>query len=138
MALDSELQEQKLREEQLKEFELLSKAKLNQSNNLDKNLITLSSASVGLIVSVLLDKNEASITILKFSLSFFVLTIVITVISFYLRIKAYEKEIAALNNEMQNISEQPKNFWLLPIEIFTVVPVISFLMGVFSLLIAYL
>lgn len=125
------------REEQFKLYILLNNIKLNQSNNLDRNLITLSSAAVGLIVSVLIQNNLLDIFYLKISLACFVITIMSTVISFYISIKAVEKEVSYLNNDIKKKGDYGNNYWSLPIEIITMVSIISFFSGVLSLLKSY-
>ncbi len=128
----------KEREEQIKEFELLKKVKLNQSNNLDKNLITLSSGSVGLIVSVLLKNNPENILTLKLSLLCFVITVVCTVISFYFGINAQQNKIDELNCRISQKPVQKNTNWNFLIDKTTQISVICFLVGVVSLLYAYL
>lgn len=126
------------REDLRKEFELLKKVKLNQSNNLDKNLITLSSGSVGLIVSVLLNKNPENICILKFSLFCFVVTVVSTVLSFYFGINAQQNKIDGINNEIEQKPVKINECWNKLIDITSILSVCFFLAGVVSLLCAYL
>lgn len=126
------------RDEQIKQFELLKKIKLNQSNNLDKNLITLSSGSVGLIVSVLLKNNPEKLCLLKLSLFCFVITIVCTVLSFYFGINTQQKAIDELNSQIEQKPVKKTQVWNKLIDITTKVSVICFLAGVVCLLFAYL
>lgn len=128
---------EKQREEQIKTFQLLNSIKLNQANNLDRNLITLSSASVGLIVTVLIQNKSADICYLKVSLIFFVITIMSTVISFFISIKSIEKEISILNKDIEGVEHDGYNKWSGPIEIITMLSIISFCSGVFFLLVSY-
>ncbi len=127
------------REEDVRHNERLNDYILNQSNNLDKFLLTLSSGAIGLIASSLIDECKQSQTYLELSLLFFTLTIIITVMSFSISIKSHEKEIRILNDQ---IAEKDNidlfNVWIHILDWLSRISIISFLLGVTLLSLTYI
>lgn len=126
---DNATEDERLQEEY---YNRLNDHILNQSNNLDRSILTLSSGAVGLIVST--TNSDISDNHITFSLLFFTLSIISILSSNYCSIKAHRIAVININRERERKESISFNFWDNAITFLTSSSIATFAIAVILLL----